>query len=80
MPDYHYPSTEQRPQNVEQSDVWASRIFTNRNDKAIEISNLTQFAGYYDNRYVDPFTSGYSLLFMTKPNLFIDPIKQSNIL
>lgn len=42
------------------------------------MSGLTRFQGFYNNVYRDPFIGGTSFVFVTKPLLFIDPIKGSN--
>lgn len=52
--------------------------FTNKNRDVSTMNNLTSFNGYYTNIYREPFISGFSFIFMTKPLLFIDPVKPSN--
>jgi hypothetical protein len=52
--------------------------FTNKNKDTAGINALTKFYGFKDNRYFDPFISGFGFVFVTKPMLFIDPIKPQN--
>jgi len=49
----------------------------NKNKDFSGINNLTRFNAYKENRYFDPLISGYGFIFVTKPMLFIDPIKPS---
>ena len=49
--------------------------YTNLNqDNAIH-NSITRFTGFYENIYRDPFIGGTAFVFVTKPLLFIDPIK-----
>lgn len=52
--------------------------FTNKNTDIATMNNLTSFNGYYTNIYREPFISGFAFIFMTKPLLFIDPIRPSD--
>lgn len=49
--------------------------FTNLNTDNAGMNSLTRFNGFFYNSYREPFTTGYSFIFVTKPLLFIDPIK-----
>ena len=49
--------------------------YTNINSDKAALKNLTKFYGYYDNAYKDPFIGGNAFIFVTKPLLFIEPIK-----
>jgi hypothetical protein len=49
--------------------------YTNNNKDQAGIENLTKFETFFANRYLDPFVSGYSFIFITKPSLFIYPNK-----
>jgi len=40
--------------------------------------NLVKFEGFYQNRYVEPFITGYSFTFVTRPSLFILPVDLSS--
>lgn len=71
--DIHMSTGYAKENNIEFKN--SSIDFTNKNDKSIEVNNLTKFTGFYDNRYVDPLVDGYALVFITKPMLFIDPVK-----
>lgn len=52
---------------------------TNLNKDNASLNNLTRFNAYHDNRYLDPFINGYALIFITKPSLFIDSSKPSDV-
>lgn len=39
------------------------------------LSDITRFYGFYGNPYRDPFVNTNAFIFVTKPQLFIDPIK-----
>ena len=52
--------------------------YTNNNQDLAGIQNLTKFDVFMQNhRYADPFVNGYALLFITKPSLFLHPIKSN---
>lgn len=53
--------------------------YTNRNHDAAGVENMTKFASYFDNRYFDPFIKGYGFVFVTRPSLFIYPVKETSI-
>lgn len=53
----------------------ASNKYTNINQDNSVIDSLTRFNGFYSNIYRDPFISGNAFVFITKPLLFLDPIK-----
>lgn len=78
MPDYHYADYSNRDGNANNIRLDAPREFINTNSLNLEYDNLMKFTGYYDNRYVDPFVTGYAFIFVTKPNLFIDPEKNTS--
>ena len=40
--------------------------------------NLSKFDGFYNNRYFDPMVSGYGFIFITRPQLYIAPTKDSS--
>lgn len=52
--------------------------FTNKNNNPSNYNNLMNFNGFYTNIYKDPFTNGFAFIFVTKPLLFIDPVKPSS--
>lgn len=52
----------------------ASKYVNLNQDNSI-IDSLTRFNGFYTNVYRDPFISGNAFVFVTKPLLFLDPIK-----
>lgn len=78
MPDYHYADYSNLDGNSNNIRLDAPREFINTNSLNLEYDNLMKFTGYYDNRYVDPFVTGYAFIFVTKPNLFIDPEKNTS--
>lgn len=41
------------------------------------MNGLTRFQGFYNNIYRDPFVGGTAFVFITKPLLFIDPLRGS---
>jgi signal peptidase I len=49
--------------------------YTNINKDQAGIENLVKFETFFANRYLDPFVTGYSFIFVTKPSLFIYPNK-----
>lgn len=49
--------------------------FTNLNYDNAGYKNLTRFNGFYDNIYKEPLVNGTGFVFMTRPQLFIDPYK-----
>lgn len=74
MPDYHYSDfSDYASGQITRLD--APSEFINTNSLNMDYNNLMKFTGYYDNRYVDPFVTGYAFIFVTKPSLFIDPEK-----
>ena len=76
MPDYHYSDfSDYASGQITRLD--APSEFINTNSLNMDYNNLMKFTGYYDNRYVDPFVTGYAFIFVTKPSLFIDPEKNS---
>ena len=50
-------------------------VYLNKNRDQTGIENLTKFSGYNQQVYNDSSISGYGLIFITKPSLFIQPIK-----
>lgn len=50
-----------------------SNIYTNKNKNVANANGLTEFNGFYDNVYREPFNNGFAFIFVTKPLLFIDP-------
>jgi len=50
-------------------------IYANRNTNSANIRNLTAFNGFYTNQYREPLVGGLGFIFITKPMLFIEPIK-----
>jgi len=51
----------------------ATNKFTNLNEDNSILTDLTQFYGFYQNRYRDPFIGGMGFVFMTRPLLFLNP-------
>ena len=49
--------------------------FTNKNTDQAILNDLSRFHGFYNNVYRDPFIGGNAFIFITKPLLFIEPIK-----
>lgn len=47
--------------------------FTNLNADNAILDSLKRFQGFYGNVYRDPFVTGTSFVFMTKPLLFLEP-------
>ena len=52
-------------------------LYTNKNRDQTGIENITKFVGFNQQIYLDPAISGYGFIFVTKPALFIQPIKPS---
>lgn len=52
-------------------------LYTNKNRDQTGIENITKFVGFNQQIYLDPAVSGYGFIFVTKPALFIQPIKPS---
>jgi hypothetical protein len=54
--------------------------YVNRNSDVAGIENLRKFDVFLQNhRYIDPFTTGYAFVFVTKPSLFLNPYKPAPI-
>jgi hypothetical protein len=51
--------------------------YTNTNIDVAGQENLTKFETFFTNRYVDPFVTGHSFVFLTRPSLFILPYEDS---
>lgn len=58
---------------MEQNNI--KNLYTNKNRDQTGIENITKFAGFNQQIYLNPAMSGYSFLFVTKPSLFLQPIK-----
>lgn len=56
--------------------------YTNKNQDVTGQENLTQFLGFKTDHYYEPFNTGRAFIFMTKPFLFLNPLKpgSSNLL
>ena len=52
--------------------------YANINNDVAGIENITSFSGYFDNRYLETFTTGNGFIFVTKPLLFIEPVKPTS--
>jgi hypothetical protein len=52
--------------------------YTNINKDIAGTENLTKFDTFFRNKYLDPFVSGYSFVFVTRPSLFIYPFKPTD--
>ena len=52
--------------------------YTNKNIDVAGQENLTKFETFFVNRYVDPFITGHSFIFMTRPSLFILPYEDGS--
>ena len=50
-------------------------LYINKNRDQSGIENLTKFIGFNQQVYLDPALTGYGFIFVTKPSLFIQPIK-----
>jgi hypothetical protein len=50
-------------------------LYTNKNRDQSAIDNLGSFIGFNQNIYLDPAITGYGFIFVTKPPLFIYPMK-----
>lgn len=55
--------------------IGRSNSYTNNNIDVSGAENLKSFLGYNQNPYIDPAMTGWSFVFVTKPTLFIEPIK-----
>jgi hypothetical protein len=52
-------------------------LYTNKNRDQSALDNLSSFIGFNQNIYLDPAITGYGFVFVTKPPLFIYPMKPS---
>lgn len=52
--------------------------YTNLNTDTAILNDLTQFQGFYENVYRDPFIGGNAFVFVTRPMLFLDYQKPSS--
>jgi hypothetical protein len=50
-------------------------LYTNKNRDQSALDNLSSFIGFNQNIYLDPAVTGYGFVFVTKPPLFIYPMK-----
>jgi len=54
--------------------------YMNRNVDVAGLESLKRFDVFLQNhRYMDPFTTGYAFVFITKPLLFLNPYKPSSL-
>jgi len=53
----------------------AESRYVNTNPDVASKETLTKFDSFFVNRYADSFVTGYSFIFITKPSLFIFPLK-----